>query len=350
MGQDNRMNKKLSQTIISTALILSLSISFSGCAKDPGKKTLATLTRAADGIYTMDCYIDYKIDDYLAANITDVKQFDTWMTNNLTHGVPTGDIDDIGCSSFAVKNPEGDHLFGRNYDWDNGESIVIRTNPANGYTSIGIADLNHVNLGSHGDYSMDDEKSRSLLFAAPWCICDGINEKGLGVSLLELYDEHVVNDTSKGDLLIYSATRVLLDKCANVDEAIKFLESYDIYTPRSNTYHVFLTDKTGRSVVVEWDQEGSMRVIEDNDVTNFALYKQDLTQDYDQRYAKIRRRIDSADTMSSSDAMEVLKAVYHDTRWSAVYDLEKFSVDICFNGDYEVCFSFNGIDDNNIRS
>ena len=326
------------------ALILSVGLTVFACSKadDPEKKTLDSLTKVSDGIYTMDCYIDYRIDDYLAANITTTEQFDIWMTKNLTHGIPTGDIPNIGCSSFAVTGTDGGHLFGRNYDMMNGDSLVIRTSPQNGYASIGIVDLDHVNIGVHGEYSIEDEQSLPLLFAAPWCICDGINEKGLGVSLLELYDEHVVTDTDKGDLLVYSAARVLLDKCANVNEAISLLENYDIYSPRRNSYHIFLTDTTGRSVIVEWTDEGKMVTTKDNDVTNFLLYKSDLTEDYDQRYRKIRRRIDEVSSMTSDEAMAVLEAVYHDTRWSAVYDLENFSVEVCFKGNYEATYSYKG--------
>lgn len=338
------MNRNALVRAASAALVIAVSLSSFGCTKkdDSEKKTLDSLTKVADGIYTMDCYIDYKTDDYLAADIKTTTEFDTWMTKNLTKGVPTGDIPEIGCSSFAVNSTDGGHLFGRNYDMNDGESLIIRTNPQNGYASIGIVDLNHVNLGSHGEYSIDDPNSKSLLFAAPWCVCDGINEKGLGASLLELYNEHVVNDTDKGDLLIYSAVRVLLDKCANVDEAIALLKNYDIYSPRKNSYHLFLTDTTGKSVVVEWTKEGELITVEDNDVVNFPLYLDDLTQDYDQRYAKIRRRIDKADSMTTEDAMAVLEAVNQDTRWSAVYDLEKFSVEVCFMANYDVSYRYEG--------
>lgn len=50
----------------------------------------------------MDCYTDYLVDEYLAENITETEQLDVWFTENLTQGVPTGDIPDTGCSSFAI--------------------------------------------------------------------------------------------------------------------------------------------------------------------------------------------------------------------------------------------------------
>ena len=335
--------KRLTIRTASAALVLAMGLCASGCSGgDPEKKTISSLAKVSDGIYLIDCYSDYKVDAYLNAGITDVESFDIWMTANLTHGVPTGNIPDMACSSFIVSNPQGDHLFGRNYDLSEGDSLIIRTAPEGGYASIGIVDLKHVNLGVGGGYDIDDENSRVLLLAAPWCICDGINEKGLGVSLLELSEKHVVNDTEKDDLLLYSSVRVLLDKCANIDEAVALLSNYDMYSPRKNSYHIFLTDTSGRSVIAEWNDEGVPVTSEDTAVTNFPLYKDDPYLDYDHRYAKIHRRIDDVSSMSPNEAMGVLEAVNQDTRWSAVYDLEKFTVTVCFNADYSVSYSYSG--------
>lgn len=307
---------------------------------DPETKTLASLTKLADGIYLLDSYTDHKVEEYLAENIKDMVSFDVWMTNNLTHGVPTGDIPDMGCSSFSVLDPSGNHLFGRNYGMPYpADSLIIRTHPTDGYSSIGIVDMLHINLGEHCDYSIEDEGSKSLLFAAPWCICDGINEKGLGISVLELDNKHVVNDTSKPDLLMYSATRVVLDKCASVDEAISLLGEYDIYSPRTNSYHFFVTDITGRSVILEWI-DGELSVVEGPAVTNFLMSTGN--SDPDQRRTKIERNLNSVDSMTSEDAMATLDLVSRQTRWSAVYNLEEFSVDVCFNEDYENVFTCLG--------
>ena len=307
---------------------------------DPEKRTAESLTKLSEGIYLADCYTDHKVNEYLAANIRDVDSFDMWMTQNLTHGVPTGEVPDTGCASFSVTDPSGDHLFGRNYDMPvDADSMIIRCYPGDGYASIGIVDMMHINLGRGCDNDIDDEGSRSLLFAAPWCISDGINEKGLGVSLLELQNEHVVNDTSKPDLLLYSAARVILDKCASVDEAVAILDRYDIYSPRSNSYHLFITDLSGESVILEWI-DGELCVVKGNAVTNFLLLPEG--SDPDQRRTKIERSLDSADSMTSEEAMAVLELVNRQTRWSAVYNLEKFSVDVCFNADYSNTINYSG--------
>jgi len=96
-------------------------------------------------------------------------------------------------------------------------------------------------------------------------------------------------------------------------------------------------------VIVEWNKDGDMVIVEDTAVTNFPLYLEDTTKDYDQRYAKIHRRIDGVDSLSPEEAMTVLEAACQDsTHWSAVYDLEKFTAEIAFNRDYGKTYSFSG--------
>ena len=305
------------------------------------QKTLDSFKTVSEGIYSLDYYGDILEDEYLDANIKTVEDFDRWMTENLTKGVPTGDFPGMGCSSFATVSPEGDHLFARNYDMDEGDSLVLRMYPEDGYASIGIVDLMHLNLGSRGDYDINDEQGKTLLLAAPWCVCDGINEKGLGISLLTLDDPHKVTDTEKGDLLIYAATRVILDRCASVDEAVELMESYDMYSPSPYTYHFFLTDASGKSVIIEWDND-EMHVVDGNVATNVFLYKDRDVRNIDRRYALLSKALEEKENMAAKDAMEALESVSRMTRWSAVYDLDNFDVEICFREDFENCYIYSG--------
>ena len=330
-------------------------LSAAGCGSSQQDDTNSVETVAAsggelvaqkldEGIYSLDYKGDYKLDEYLEADIQTVEDLDKWFMENLTKGISTeGSEFDMACSSFAVATPEGEHLLGRNYDLDQSDSMFIRTKPDGGYASIGIVDLGHLNIGQGCEAEIDSEKGKSLLEAAPYCICDGINEKGLGVSLLQLTEPHKVNDTDKHDLLVYIALRALLDKCADADEAVAMLGEYDIYSPHSQwSYHVFITDKSGKSVVVEW-VDGEMKVVEDNAVTNFILFEAPAYRDPDGRYTKLKKALEEKSTATNDEAMEMLGTVKVDwTRWSAVYDLEKYTAEVCFNGDLEKKYEFGG--------
>ena len=83
-----------------------------------------------------------------------------------------------------------------------------------------------------------------------------------------------------------------------------------------------------------------MCVVKGNAVTNFLLLPEG--SDPDQRRTKIERSLDSADSMTSEEAMAVLELVNRQTRWSAVYNLEKFPVDVCFNADYSNTINCSG--------
>lgn len=301
--------------------------------------------KLAEGIYSLDFPGDYKLDDYLAADVKTVEELDKWFMENLTGGLSTeGSQYNMACSSFAVTDADGEHLFCRNYDLRPTDAMFIRTKPADGYASIGIVDLAHLNVGLGCEAAEDSVEAQWLLQASPFCICDGINEKGLGVSILQLDTMHTVAETEKPDLLLYIASRAVLDKCADVDEAVALLSGYDMYSPSRFSYHLFLTDKSGKAVTVEWLENGQT-VVEDNAVTNFVLFEAPPTRDPDGRYYKLRNALDSEEGVPSGDkAMEVLETVSskEGTRWSAVYDLDDFEVRACFNADYENIYEFKG--------
>ncbi|MBQ4312426.1 MAG: linear amide C-N hydrolase [Oscillospiraceae bacterium] len=312
-------------------------------AETAAQEQIYDVKSIAEGIYSLDYLGGYMLDEYLDADIRTTEEMDRWFMENLTDGISTeGSEYDIACSSFAVTLSDSEHIFGRNYDLRPSDAMFIRTSHEDGYSSIGIVDLAHMNIGTNAEHEIDSDNGRSLLSAAPYCICDGINEKGLGVSLLQLDITHTVNDTDKHDLLLYSSLRAMLDKCADVDEAVEFLTEHDIYSPASWSYHVFLTDRSGKSVTVEWLEDGQT-VVEDDAVTNFVLFEAPPTR-VDGRYMKMRKALDDGKVSSKADAMALLAEVMQkgSTCWSAVYDLDSFTVEVCFNGDYEHKYTFSG--------
>ena len=46
----------------------------------PEEKTFDSLVKLDEGIYMMDCYTDYLVDEYLAENITETEQLDGMVT------------------------------------------------------------------------------------------------------------------------------------------------------------------------------------------------------------------------------------------------------------------------------
>jgi predicted choloylglycine hydrolase len=127
------------------------------------------------------------------------------------------------CSIFAAVS-ENDVVFGRNYDFfysfkKYAESYL--TCPKDGYFSLG-----------HTDVFIGRE--------------DGINEKGLAIGMTG-----VEGKTVKPGISFCLALRCVLDKCANVEEALRMLSGIRL----SNASNFLLSDREGGMAVVEASPE-----------------------------------------------------------------------------------------------
>ena len=112
---------------------------------------------------------------------------------------------------------------------------------------------------------------RIQTLAAIYVPVDGMNEKGLVIAdLMAGDDEETHQKTDKPDLTTTTAIRLLLDRAANVDEAIELLKQYDMNSSIGAAHHFAIADKSGKSVVVEY-VNGEMLVTETNIVTNHYL-------------------------------------------------------------------------------
>ncbi|MGN0604165.1 MAG: carcinine hydrolase/isopenicillin-N N-acyltransferase family protein [Oscillospiraceae bacterium] len=146
---------------------------------------------------------------------------------------------------------------------------------------------------------------------------------------------------------MFTALRALLDKCATVDEAIEFLDAYDVHSDLGNSYHLFVTDRSGGYAVIEWlDEEmivNRIPAVTNTVVTPGEHYGKGQADD---RFDKIMDALSSADSFTADEAMDILELAKQDnlTEWSCVYDLDDFSVDICLDVNYDIVYSFKGSD------
>ena len=108
--------------------------------------------------------------------------------------------------------------------------------------------------------------------AFPYLLMDGMNEKGLSMSVLKLRGDPALQDTGKNKISTTVALRLVLDRAANVDEALELLDQYDMQSsmPDAN-FHFLLADASGKAVVLEYLPNGKRMVYDQNYVTNFYL-------------------------------------------------------------------------------
>lgn len=386
--------------LISTLLALALLISLTGCqgsgsaqasAVNPHEsewlneemsESLDTLKRVdeAGALYEMDCNYDYYNNPVILSLL---EKFGIY---------------DAGCSAFTTWNETGDvFLTARNYDYrhtaPDGEytslNVAVHCAPEGKYKSIGIADACWLGLAGGDYYSgvLDDGKTDiSTLVLLPYLCVDGMNEKGVTVSILKLEvkdGESAVNQQEPGKLSIGHAllTRYILDNCATVEEAIALAQEYNIINTQGMDFHLFVTDATGASVVLEW-RYNQLHVTETNAVTNFFVgfddaedrYKDGIcsenvvsldnaVREYHYGYghgyhrftgivSALERYIDFSQEsyvtkMTQQQAMRILSVAAQDpgteatsmTQYSVIYNPESLSATVWMQQNYDTAYS-----------
>ena len=315
--------------------------------------TFASLKELEPGVYAMNCKEDYKLQVMLDAGISSEGELYSFISDEMFWGMPMNISGmSFGCSSFAVTAPDGHHLMGRNYDYPETDLLMIYSDPADGYASIGMADIGLMGLGTDaGETDPLSAGSRFMSVAFPYLTVEGINEAGVGISILQLENEEVHQDSGKPDILMNVAIRAILDTCGSTDEALTLLDSYDMHSMIDRSFHLFITDRSGRSVIVEWI-DNEMVVTEDCKVTNHIVCS-DYTEDEPDtdsmnRYKILTDNLSACGgTADAATAMIFLSnaALRSDdpgrmqTEWSCVYDLDDFKVTICTDTVYDHSFT-----------
>lgn len=316
--------------------------------------TIASLKEYKDGVYTLRYTADYKLDELLASDVSSEKQLFSWAEDNLYYGLPiSSGLDSFGCAGLSITTPEGKHLMGRNYDFYETDCVMIYTDPEDGYASIGMVDTQYINVGGDdGDISMTSPLGRMSALAFPYMTVDGMNEAGVGVSILMLDQNEIHQDNDKPDIMMTVAIRAILDTCGSVDEAVALLDSYDMHSMIGSAFHLYITDRSGAHVVVEW-LGGEMVLTDTPAVTNFVMGDPENT-DYLQggecrRYDALMADWNGCSGIASEEETMSFMADASDdenadpgvlgTEWSCVYNLDDFEVTVCFDIAYNEPYS-----------
>ncbi len=262
-------------------------------------KTLDSIKKIDEyPLYTMDYAGDYGIDEFLeqggASNDAELIDF---VVGRLLKGLPIEiELPNLACSTFNAETPSGDAIFGRNFDLEFSPGMMVRTNPEDGYASLSMVNLAFIGYGE--DKLPDDLASSIVSLAAPFAPLDGVNEKGLAVGVLlidtEATDQRTdrvdITTNEKGlavgvllidteatdqrtdrvDITTTTAIRMMLDRCATVDEAVALLGKCDMHASGGRSYHFQIADASGKTVVVEYIGD-EMNVLEPGDPTTAGV-------------------------------------------------------------------------------
>lgn len=297
---------------------------------------------------------DDKVDKFLeqggAGSITDLVLF---LAKNFA--LPT-DLDlqlpSFGCSSIQVSNGNGGYLFGRNFDYSPCTALILYDEPTNGYRNISTTDLNLISdsLGGLADLFPD------YLWKAIglWIPVDGMNEKGLTMSINMIDDKEAIisQDTGKPKQICATLVRTILDKCATVDEALEVIRNSDFHTWENFMTHMAITDATGKHVVIEY-VDNKLSVIDSPINTNFYLTpgpKYGIgTHQSVIRYNTLTKTLAENPVMTPEFLRDTMASVAksnfsddeHTTEWSVIYDQANLTATWYRQENYKVAYTIN---------
>ncbi|MCH5211016.1 MAG: linear amide C-N hydrolase [Oscillospiraceae bacterium] len=254
-----------------------------------------------------------------------------------------------GCSALSVKNSAGEALFGRSFDWYGCDALIMLSKPQNGYASISTVNTNFIKNAYRGFNSLP-EKIRSIV--SLYAPLDGMNEKGLCAAVLYIEDDAKINQsTDKPDITTTTAIRLLLNKAADVDEAIALLNQYDMHDSLGMMVHFAISDANGKCAAVEYI-DNEMIVTQSPVVTNFYLAegnKQgiDSSQSHT-RFETLTDTLNAKPVMEADDIKNALENVskhhFNDgetTEWSIVYNQAQGTAQYFHRENYDKSYIFS---------
>lgn len=315
----------------------------------PKFKTMETIVMVEEyQFYTMDYVSDYDLDGLLAKNLVDDQAFVDEAIKQIYPGLPISmEAPTLLCTVFAAESVDGERLVGRNYDLTETYALAVRTTPDDGYASIATVDMTIISAIPPLEVG---EKAQLLL--APYAITDGINEMGVTAAALVVGgEEPTYQDTGKLPITTNLALRLILDKAASVDEAIELLAEYDMHASGGSSYHFFICDASGKSVVVEYPNN-EMVVVESDVCTNFYLCDEGGEFEDESRAHErfeIASEMIAEQPLTEEEAMDVLAAAemsyQYDgntaTQWSIVYNLDNLTATYAIDGNYDTTYTYN---------
>jgi hypothetical protein len=234
------------------------------------------------------------------------------------------------CSVFSRAN-DNSAIMGRNWDNQNVGSIIVSLyHPPGGYSSISFCRSIDLGFGHKDLEGITSSIFGDKLLLAPFYAMDGINEHGLAVAVAGVKQTTHTLKPDKQLVFVPFLVRKILDRAKNVEEAVSLVERYTPFDIDRNSLstHFIIVDSSGRSVILEYDQDQWRRVYGDGSwqaLTNKPVYDvpdADLREKC-WRYRSIAETLENAEgAVDWRAGMKILQDVTQKgTTWSVIYSL-----------------------------
>lgn len=227
--------------------------------------------------------------------------------------------------------------------------MVVSSKPEKGYASVSTVNMDFIQAGAGLELEQLSDEIKTV--AALYAPLDGMNEKGLCVSVNMIEDSDTIEqDNRNKDITTTTAVRLLLNQAADVDEALSLLKQYDLHASMGMMVHFALADANGRSVVVEYVND-EMIVTDTPVVTNFYLAKGEKngigTEQSHIRYEILTEKLKEKEMMNMQEVRDALDIVSKDnfddpasTEWSIVFHQGSGTVQYYHRENYKKAYTF----------
>lgn len=249
---------------------------------------------------------------------------------------------DFACAVFFARTPQGETLLGRNFDWKHKPTMLLYTDPPDGFASVSMVDIAYLGF-EPGELTLEDLRN---LKRAPFWPFDGMNERGVAIGMMAVPDKPGLRDPAKPTLDSLAVIRLVLDYAGNLEEALELIQSVNIQFGSGPWLHYLVADRHNSAVVEILPDR--MNVIRNQQpwqvATNFLL--SDLSEaEADSacpRYQTASNELEAAQgVIDSVEAMELLGAISQDnTVWSVVYNLSTTEIRVAMGRDYDDAHNF----------
>jgi hypothetical protein len=302
------------------------------------EKTVNSMRKRSDfPFYSAQYFGDYKIEQFIQGKIEHPENVIPFFEDLFEKlGCPKKinmpnrhELENPGCSAFYIKqNVNG--FVGKNLDWKKTSILLLKTVPINRYSSISLVDLELCDLFKIGQLT-------NTLALSPYVPFDGINEKGLVITMLSVINGSQypvdIKKTIVGD---FNIIRIILDTCKNITEAIEVMKKYQIMQTGPLPIHYLIADNQS-SCIVEFI-DNALSVIEHEKIaclTNYLVnndYQLEFNRKNCDRFKNLENTLCGKEYIfSKSNLCDLLESVsvYQDnysppsTIWSVLYDIEQ---------------------------
>ena len=320
---------------------------YESVTKEPVAETL--INQLEKGLSSVKFTGDDYFEEFLKTGASSDNEVMEFLMTNL-EGADNLSVNDniFGCSTISVKSPDDEQLFGRNFDWNKCNALIVQSEPDNGYSSVSTVNTDFI---SGADISSLPDKTQALI--SLYAPLDGMNEKGLCVSvnMISDYSSTINQETDKPDITTTTVIRLLLNQAENVDDAVRLLESYDIHASMGVMVHFAIADADGKSIAVEF-VDNKMSVIDTRVLTNFYLTEGNKygigTEQSHERFERLTDTLGKNPQMTEDEVKNVLDSVSKDnfsgfesTEWSIVFNQTKKTATYYHRENYDKYWTFS---------